>query len=189
MCGRIKLTLQEEKDLQAIIRNVEKNGYQYKQEEIFPSDEAAVLINDGTNKVKAISMVWGFKIPKKKQLLINARSETVLEKPRFAQAFKENRCVFLSTGFYEWDRKKRSILFRSRNGGALYLAGFYQKFDDGNRGVVLTTRGNESVLSVHERMPVILKKEQVRNWLIDYVYSRESLSQKMPDLIATVSEG
>lgn len=183
MCGRVKLSLQEEEELQAIIKNVEKNGYHYKQDDIFPSEEAAVLVNDGTDKVRALSMVWGFKMPPKKQLLINARSETVLEKPRFAQAFKENRCVFLSTGFYEWDQNKQKVLFQNSTGKALYLAGFYKRFDDGNRSIVLTTCANDSVRAVHERMPLILEREQVRLWLTDYAFSVDALSREMPNLL------
>ncbi|WP_429973458.1 SOS response-associated peptidase [Enterococcus sp. AZ163] len=177
LCGRIKLTLQEEEELQAIIKNVEKNGYSYKEDEIFPSEEAAVLVNDGTNRVKAVSMVWGFKMPPKKQLLINARSETVLEKASFAEAFERNRCVFLSTGFYEWDQNKRKVLFSNSNGKALYLAGFYKTFDDGCRSVVLTTKANESVCPVHDRMPVILQKNQIRKWLLDYSFSERLMLQ------------
>ncbi|MBO1307430.1 SOS response-associated peptidase family protein [Enterococcus sp. 669A] len=176
MCGRVKLSLQEEEELQEIIKNVEKNGYHYKQDDIFHSEEAAVLVNDGTNKVKARSMVWGFKLPPKKQLLINARSETVLEKPFFAHDFKENRCVFLATGFYEWDSNKQKVLFQNSTGKALYLAGFYKRFDDGNRSIILTTNANESVLAVHERMPLI--NELVRQTIASKVSSNCSSKRR-----------
>lgn len=124
-------------------------------------------------------MVWGFEMSRKKQLLINAKPETVLEKPRFAAAFKGNRCVFLSTGFYELDENKQKVLFSNSDGNAIYLAGFYKRFDDGYRSIILTTKANEAVCPVHDRMPVILQKNQIRKWPLDYYSSKRLVLQNI----------
>lgn len=95
--------------------------------------------------------------------LINARSETVQEKPSFKHALSRRRCLIPADGFYEWDRKtKQPTHFRVRGGELFAFAGLYEEWHapDGSSlrtCTLLTTQANELVGKIHERMPVILQ--------------------------------
>jgi putative SOS response-associated peptidase YedK len=95
--------------------------------------------------------------------LINARSETVQEKPSFKHALSRRRCLIPADGFYEWDRTtKQPTHFRVRGGELFAFAGLYEEWHapDGSplrTCTVLTTEANALVATIHERMPVILQ--------------------------------
>ncbi|MCX6369474.1 MAG: SOS response-associated peptidase, partial [Armatimonadetes bacterium] len=97
--------------------------------------------------------------------LINARSETVQEKPSFKHALSRRRCLIPADGFYEWDRKtKQPTHFRVRGGELFAFAGLYEEWQapDGSSlrsCTVLTTQANALVAPIHERMPVILQTQ------------------------------
>ncbi len=104
--------------------------------------------------------------------LINARSETVQEKPSFKHALSRRRCLIPADGFYEWDRKtKQPTHFRVRDGELFAFAGLYEEWHapDGSSlrtCTVLTTQANALVAPIHERMPVILQnKDDEAMWL------------------------
>lgn len=184
MCGRVKLTVKDIEELKMIIRNVEKNGYEHSEGEIYPSDKMALLKQEDDH-VKAVSMVWGFEGFKKGQLIINARSETVNEKKMFAESFFYQRCVIPTTGYFEWDSGEQKFLCKKSGDPVLYLGGFVKMFDDGMRCIILTTAANESVSKVHSRMPIVLEREQIRMWLDDYDYANWLLRQPMMPLELT----
>jgi putative SOS response-associated peptidase YedK len=105
--------------------------------------------------------------------LINARSETVTEKPAFREAFKRRRCIIPADGFYEWRRegsKKQPFFFRMRDERPFGFAGLWEHWEgDGGRVVnsctILTTEANELLQPVHDRMPVILHPDDYELWL------------------------
>lgn len=105
--------------------------------------------------------------------LINARSETVAEKPSFRQAFKQRRCIIPADGFYEWQRSegsKRPFFFRMRDERPFGFAGLWERWEgeDGrviNSCAILTTEANEVLRPVHDRMPVILHPDDYELWL------------------------
>jgi putative SOS response-associated peptidase YedK len=105
--------------------------------------------------------------------LINARSETVAEKPAFRQAFKQRRCVIPADGFYEWVRtegRKQPFFFRMKDERSFGFAGLWERWE-GEEGevvnscAILTTEANEVLRPVHDRMPVILHPEDYELWL------------------------
>ena len=127
---------------------------------------------------------------KAQHLLINARAETAAEKPAFRESlrmpktapFAENsraaksaaagipvsgRCAVPAAGFYEWNRSKEKAVFTHRESPVFYMAGLYRKFDGEDRFVVLTTQANVSVAPVHERMPLLLTREEMEAWICD----------------------
>jgi putative SOS response-associated peptidase YedK len=121
--------------------------------------------------------------------MINARSETVTTKPSFKTAFKWRRCLILADGFYEWkgDKGNKQPMFLTLpNGRPFAFAGLWETWD--NRGkeptpyrscTILTREASESVLPIHNRMPVILKPEAFEPWL-----SRENQDvQLLQDII------
>lgn len=105
--------------------------------------------------------------------LINARAETVAEKPSFGEAFRRRRCLIPSTGFYEWKREgthKQPYYFRMKDERPFAFAGLWERWEGvGGKGVesctILTTTASEILAPVHERMPVILKPEDYDLWL------------------------
>jgi putative SOS response-associated peptidase YedK len=104
--------------------------------------------------------------------MLNARAETVLEKPAFRTAFVRRRCLLPADGFYEWQtvaRKKQPIHFRFHDARLFALAGLWETWH-GPDGIVesctvLTTDANDLVRPVHDRMPVILDPAHHDEWL------------------------
>ncbi len=124
------------------------------------------------------AMRWGFvphwyKKPSDGPLLINARSETIAEKPAFRAACGERRCLIPATGFYEWtkdDTGNRLPWYISRSDGApLAFAGVWQRWDKGEAPMmtcaIVTTAANAPMSKIHHRMPVILEPEDWPLWL------------------------
>jgi len=105
--------------------------------------------------------------------LINARSETVTEKPAFRQAFKHRRCIIPADGFYEWQQtggRKQPFFFRMRDESPFGFAGLWERWEGSgsqaiNSCAILTTEANEVLRPVHDRMPVILHPDDYELWL------------------------
>ena len=112
-------------------------------------------------------MRWGFKAPGGKGLVFNARSESVLEKRMFRYSVSHRRVAVPVSWFYEWNQSKEKYTFTREDGQVLFLAGFYSKYEDGDHFVILTTQANQSMAPVHSRMPLVLERDQVRDWIMD----------------------
>jgi putative SOS response-associated peptidase YedK len=106
--------------------------------------------------------------------LINARAETLAEKPSFKNAFKSRRCIIPASGFYEWQKKrsgKQPFYFYLKDKDVFGFAGLYEEWLDIESGelvetcTIITTEANEVLEPVHDRMPVILKTEDYDLWL------------------------
>lgn len=126
---------------------------------------------------------WGFlpgfvKDPRDFPLIINARSETVLEKASFRAAMKRRRCFVPADAYYEWMKlggagrriEKKPYLFRRADGAPMGLAGLWETYSgaDGSEidtACILTTEANAATLAVHDRMPVILEPKDFSAWL------------------------
>ena len=108
-------------------------------------------------------------------LIINVRAESVIDKPMFRDSILQRRCVIPASWFYEWNRQKEKITFKREDSSILFMAGFYQKYEEGNRFVILTTASNESMRPVHDRMPVILEEHELKDWIYDFEFMREAL--------------
>jgi putative SOS response-associated peptidase YedK len=114
--------------------------------------------------------------------LINARAETIAEKPSFRSAFKHRRCLIAADGFYEWRKqqgKKQPFYYRLANGAPFGFAGLWERWESAD-GVletctILTTEANELVAETHDRMPVILHPETYDQWLDPTLQKTESL--------------
>ncbi len=144
---------------------------------VAPTQEvAAVLADDGERHLEMLR--WGLipswaDDPGIGSRMINARSETVAEKPSFRRAFKERRCLVPADGFYEWkrtDNGKQPYYLRMKDGRPFAFAGLWESWNGGEGyGIrsctILTTDANELVGEVHHRMPVILAPEDHDLWL------------------------
>lgn len=122
-------------------------------------------------------MRWGFKAPGGKGLVFNARSESVLEKRMFRDSVSHRRVAVPVSWFYEWNQSKEKYTFTREDGQVLFLAGFYSKYEDGDHFVILTTQANQSMAPVHSRMPLVLERDQVRDWITDEDGFRGMLEQ------------
>ncbi len=105
---------------------------------------------------------------------INARAETLAERPAFREAFRRRRCLIPADGFYEWRGPRGSrepIWFHAEDRSVFWMAGLYEGWRDPQRGLVrttftiITTAANTAVAEVHDRMPAILSREQIEPWL------------------------
>lgn len=141
-------------------------------------DILAVVPNPNTEGRLARMLKWGLELPWKQgnqtgPKLINARSETVLEKPAFRQAFLERRCLVPVDGFFEWQKRpdgRQPFYFSSKTRTPLALAGIWASHEYPGDHVVhscsiLTTAANTLMRPIHHRMPVILPEEDWKFWL------------------------
>jgi putative SOS response-associated peptidase YedK len=136
----------------------------------------AIINDDGVNKL--VCFCWGL-IPSwsKNQPagngLINARAETLDEKPSFHEAFKKRRCLIVADGFYEWKReggKKTPLYYYLKSGRPFALAGLYETWMSPDKKeirtcAIITTGANELIARVHDRMPAILTGAKENIWL------------------------
>jgi putative SOS response-associated peptidase YedK len=132
-----------------------------------------VLAIRGTEPSRPMQLKWGLipswaKDPKIAFSLLNARSETVAEKPAFRSAYKSRRCLIPADGYYEWLREGKQKLpyLYEFNGGEIFtLAGLWERWNDVETCTLLTTEANSLAAEVHDRMPVIVHPEDCQAWL------------------------
>ena len=183
MCGRYYFSADDTDDrVAAILRMLERDHPgQYKTGEILPGDAApAVIHREG--RLVPIPAVFGFPGFQGKKLLLNARSETASEKKTFAESLRTRRVVLPASGFYEWDREKVKYYFSVEKQPVIYLGGLYQFAEGRCRFVILTRAANESMAETHDRMPVILRAEEVRPYLTDRDAAMALLASPAPAL-------
>src|SRR5437868_9059552 len=143
---------------------------------IAPTNQVAVIVSDG--KKRLIQVRWGLVPSWAKDLaignkLINARAETITEKASFRNAFKKRRCLVVADGFYEWQKigdGKRPVYIRLKSGKPFGMAGLYEvwRSPEGEELMtcaIITKEANELMRPIHERMPVIIAKDNEDLWL------------------------
>ena len=152
--------------------------------DIHPGDTAPVITaaGDQGGSLRACRQKWGYPGPGGKGLVFNARSESVFEKRMFRDSVSMRRAVVPVSWFYEWNKNKEKFTFTKEGSRILFLAGFYGRYEDGEHFVILTTRANASMSPVHSRMPLVLEREQVRDWILDSAKTKELLGQEPPQL-------
>jgi Uncharacterized conserved protein len=140
--------------------------------EIYPTNTVPVIIKEG-NENKVHLYKWGFPNFKSSGVIINARAETIEEKPMFRKAFYEKRCIIPSNGFYEWKQGaeiKEKYHIGLKDYPVMNMAGLYNTFKDKtgniyNAFVIITTAANETMSEIHQRMPVIIEPDFMDLWL------------------------
>lgn len=127
-----------------------------------PSDDVSVIISY-QGKLAAVQMKWGYTHTPIHQRIINAKCETILEKKIFKDDVLNHRCIIPTKGFYEWDSNHHRISFESKKDKQLYMAGIYH-----NREVaIITTKANKVMQPIHDRMPLFITKDKMKDWLND----------------------
>ena len=152
--------------------------------DIHPGDTAPVIVaaGDQGGSLRVCRQKWGYPGPGGKGLVFNARSESVFEKRMFRDSVSQRRAAVPVSWFYEWNKNKEKFTFTKEGSRILFLAGFYGRYEDGDRFVILTTQANASMAPVHSRMPLVLEREQVREWILDSKKTKELLGQEPPRL-------
>lgn len=179
MCGRYQFTMAQTDEIIHIVQEIEKKhgDKALRTGEIKPGCKAPVLL-PSSNGPEADLYIWGYRTPK--SLVFNARAETAAEKPMFRDSIEGQRCVVPSTGFFEWDGDKRQYLFTMPDSGVLYMAALYAVRGGIPCYCILTTQANNSMREVHERMPLVLEKEQIETWINDPKATEYFLSMTPP---------
>lgn len=191
MCGRYSLYA----DYRAILERFDIDEVSFEEEEyaenfnVAPSQQVVAVVNDG-KKNRLGFLKWGLVPPWAKDekigyKMINARSETAAEKPSFRNAFKKKRCLVVADSFYEWKRTddgKTPMRIKLKSGEPFAFAALWEswKSPEGktvNTCSILTTKANELMGTIHDRMPVILTKEAEKIWLDPNVQVAEELGR------------
>ncbi len=174
MCGRYTLrtpvdTLAEQFDLDEYPSSLTASY------NIAPTQEVATVVEED-DKRKLEMFHWGLipswaKDPQIGNRMINARAETVHEKPSFRSAFKARRCLILADGFYEWqkaDNGKQPFYIHMKDGSPFAFAGLWETWKNGEElrsCAIITTDANDLMNEIHHRMPVVLHPENYGVWL------------------------
>ena len=184
MCGRYTLrtpvdTLAEQFDLDEYPSSLTASY------NIAPTQEVATVVEED-DKRKLEMFHWGLipswaKDPQIGNRMINARAETVHEKPSFRSAFKARRCLILADGFYEWqkaDNGKQPFYIHMKDGSPFAFAGLWETWKNGEElrsCAIITTDANDLMNAIHHRMPVVLHPENYGVWLDPDFDEKDSL--------------
>jgi len=171
MCGRFCVDEQDEQYREFLARLYELDTDDSPRPslaagEVFPTDAALALTAGGVKR-----MGWGFTRYDGKGRVINARSETLLEKPMFLTPMRAGRCLIPASGYFEWAHdgaKKRKYLLRPEDGGLFCFAGLWRAEPGAALPlfVIVTAPAADGIRLIHERMPAILPKEAHDAWLL-----------------------
>jgi putative SOS response-associated peptidase YedK len=146
---------------------------------IAPTQNIASIRNDPEGERELVMLRWGLvpfwaKDPSIGNRMINARAETVAEKPSYRNAYRHRRCIVLADGFYEWLRRgdvKTPYLISLASGQPFALAGLWENWTDKETGeslqttTLITTDANDFMAQLHHRMPVVLEAKTATDWL------------------------
>ncbi len=146
---------------------------------IAPTQYVAAVRNAADEERELVTLRWGLvpfwaKDPSIGNRMINARAETVAEKPSYRNAYKHRRCLVLADGFYEWRRQgdvKTPYYISLASGEPFALAGLWENWTDKETGeslqttTLITTEANDFMMPLHHRMPVILEGGTATDWL------------------------
>jgi len=190
MCGRFTLTTTPEQLVDHFdLDNTLAFPPHYN---IAPSQEIVTICNLPDKQTVAVMMRWGLIPHWAKEMkigykMINARAETVHEKPAFRQAFQQQRCLIPADGFYEWQHKGDKIphYVYLRGHNLFAFAGLWDKWinDKGktiNSCTIITTQANKPLSKLHDRMPVMLEKGHYQDWLAPQSTAEELLQLLSP---------
>ncbi|NVO13168.1 MAG: SOS response-associated peptidase [Rhodoplanes sp.] len=184
MCGRYAITSSPEA-IRALFRYGEQPNFPPRHNVAPTQPVPVVRLADGVRQFALLR--WGLipawvKDPRGFSLLINARGESVCDKPAFRNAMKRRRCLLPADGFFEWQAtggptgpegpkgSKRPFFIRKRGGGALAFAGLWEAWmgpngEEMETVCIVTTRANHTLAPIHDRMPVIVPPEGFDLWL------------------------
>lgn len=175
MCGRYAILTEDEIiEIRQILKNLSLHivrdeflEYNEGNGEIYPTDFAPVI----TKREKGFyfeNLKWGFNKWNDSGVIINARCETVKIKSTFSSLIKSGRCVVPAGEFFEWkklEKGKKKHFVKDKNDNILFMAGLYRDTIEGKEFVIITKNAIGEMKNIHDRMPVILRVNQIEDWL------------------------
>lgn len=176
MCGRYLIITDDayEEEIKNIINEVSEkyNRSDIVNGEVFPTNSVPVIYSHNGRNILSTAK-WGFPNFNNNGVIINARSESVAEKPMFKNAFATKRCIVPANGYFEWlteDKKKNKYRISVKEKHLFFMAGLYNIFNDKNGNAyaaisIVTTEANSDISFIHHRMPAILQNEAIETWL------------------------
>lgn len=193
MCGRMALTLPHEAMVQLFEAVPSNDLPPVPNYNVCPTVQIPVVTaGEGGRRLRP--MRWGFiphwyKKPNGGPLLINARAETIAEKPAFRAACRERRCLVPATGFYEWYRAEDQTplpwFVQRADGAPLVMAGIWQDWHHGDEVLttcaIVTTAANDAMARIHHRIPVILTPDDWPLWLGEIGKGASTLMKSAPE--------
>jgi putative SOS response-associated peptidase YedK len=171
MCGRYGFTIKDSREVYKRF-DIEKSELELKDNyNVAPTQEMPVVERHSPNSLHLRK--WGIQPPWSKMLLINAQASKVNESKVWSKAFRESRCIVPANYFFEWKRQgdmKQPFLIRLKNREMFGFAGLTITYHDKDKKeqigyVIITTEPNSLMEKIHNRMPVILRKEDEDEWL------------------------
>lgn len=179
MCGRFATTLPSDAMAQLFAAQPGNDLPGVPNYNVCPTDQIHVVVGAGDGPRRLTAMRWGFlphwyKTPNDGPLLINARAETIAEKPAFAKAARSRRGLVIASGFYEWTKTPEGIrnpwYITSTDSDVLVMAAVWQDWTTAEGDLLrccalVTTAANKAMSQIHHRMPVILQKDDWALWL------------------------
>ena len=177
MCGRFAFYSPSEAT--AALFGVESSIAVVPRYNIAPTQFIAGIRRDEDQQTELVMLRWGLipfwaKDPSIGNRMINARAETVAEKPSFRNAYKKRRCLILADGFYEWRKEsdqKTPYLISLANASPFAFAGLWEQWtskesDESIQSTaIITTEANDFMAQIHHRMPVVLQPDNAGRWL------------------------
>ena len=193
MCGRFAITMPNDAMAQLFAAQPANDLPDVPNYNVCPTTQVHTVHSDaGTRKL--VPMRWGFlphwyKTPSDGPLLINARAETIAEKPAFKSACRERRCLIVASGFYEWTKDAEGgrdpWYIQPEQSDVLTFAGIWQDWERGGvqhrTCAIVTTAANDTMSAVHHRMPVILREDDWPLWLGESGKGAATLMRAAPD--------
>ena len=193
MCGRMAVTLPHDAMAQVFDASLSNDLPQVPNYNVCPTVQVHTVTSaDGVRRLQP--MRWGFipkwyKKPNGGPLLINARSETIAEKPAFRDACRNRRCLIVADGFYEWKREKDQTplpWWVTRSDSApMVFAGVWQNWGAEEEALttcaIVTTAANDDMAPIHHRLPVILDENQWALWLGEEGKGAAALKNSAPE--------
>ncbi|MFN8475914.1 MAG: SOS response-associated peptidase [Anaerolineae bacterium] len=201
MCGRYNLNLSNPEKFKERFEIEGELPLFETRTNISPGQVLPVVVSHSPNSVEL--MVWGL-VPfweekkEKPKALINVRDDTILSKSWAHKYLQFSRCLVPASGFFEWQKQgtaKQPFNFRLKSGEYFAFAGLYSTYTHPATGdevkcyTIITTEPNDLLSSVHNRMPVILKKEDEAAWLNPDTVEIEELTQFLKPYPAAKMEG
>ncbi|MDB4409333.1 SOS response-associated peptidase [Gammaproteobacteria bacterium] len=188
MCGRFALHTPATK-IEEVFHLPDNSALELKPRyNIAPSQDVPVIRDTDTEREMVMAR-WGLiptwsKEAKSKYSTINARIESVAEKPTYRTPFKRRRCLIPADGFYEWkmvNSQKVPHHIRMRDSSVFAFAGLWDHWEDENESldscVIITTPSNEAMKPIHERMPAIIAPAHYDLWLDSRVSDKQEIMQ------------
>ena len=166
--------------------------------EVRPSDIVPVISPDSKGHRSAFPMQWGFMAQDNKRTIFNARVETAAIKPTFRDAWKSRRCIIPASCYYEWEHFKSpdgkvktgsKYAIQPTGSTATWLCGLYRIEDGYPVFVVLTKEPTVELERIHDRMPLMLPKDMINEWITPSSKPEEVIRYALSDMVIEKAEG